>query len=530
MRTVIALAVLSGPLPKLGVIAVAGLAAVAMIARDPHGRAWGMLGALVIAPVLLLLDIWHSPQLGIIHRHPLFVLIAGAVALAVLVAGAALLLRHPRLLAPLAVLTLPFRVPISAGGNVSNLLVPLYFVVAIASLAWIVQTFRSERAGARPTVAGPGGSAGGRASAGTVWVARLLGAWLVLYAVQAIYSSDFDKALQQMVFFYVPFALLFTLLRELTWDRALITRCMQITVVLAVIFCAIGFVEFETKTLLLNPRLVQQNNIHTYFTVNSVFLDPDVFGRYLVLVMILLAAVLLYEDEPRLQIGVTVALAILWGGLVLTLSRSSLGALLLGLAVLAAMRWKVKPVLIAVLVAAVLGLAALAISPRTFGLNEGLNNASSGRANLVSGGIHLFEQRPIAGYGSASFVDEYRDHGYAVDTPLAASHTIPVTIGAEQGLIGLALYVPLVLVAVFTLVRGARSRGERAAVAAAFLALTLHTMLYADFLEDPVTWTLLAVGVALAAVHGVPETASENARERWLRRRAQREAAKAAAT
>ena len=34
MRTVIALAVLSGPLPKLGVIAVACLAAVAMIARD----------------------------------------------------------------------------------------------------------------------------------------------------------------------------------------------------------------------------------------------------------------------------------------------------------------------------------------------------------------------------------------------------------------------------------------------------------------------------------------------------------------
>jgi len=25
-----------------------------------------------------------------------------------------------------------------------------------------------------------------------------------------------------------------------------------------------------------------------------------------------------------------------------------------------------------------------------------------------------------------------------------------------------------------------------------------HTMLYADFLEDPVTWTLLAIGLALA--------------------------------
>ena len=37
------------------------------------------------------------------------------------------------------------------------------------------------------------------------------------------------------------------------------------------------------------------------------------------------------------------------------------------------------------------------------------------------------------------------------------------------------------------------------AIAAAFLALVFHTMLYADFLEDPVTWTLLGVGSALAA-------------------------------
>ena len=148
---------------------------------------------------------------------------------------------------------------------------------------------------------------------------------------------------------------------------------------------------------------------------------------------------------------------------------------------------------------AVLGIAAAAISPRTFGLNQGLNNASSGRANLVTGGIDLFKDRPVQGYGSASFVAEYQAHNLGVDTQLAASHTIPVTIAAEQGLIGLALYVPLVLVAVMTLVRGARSRGERAAVAAAFLALMLHTMLYADFLEDPTTWTLLGVGVALAA-------------------------------
>ena len=35
-------------------------------------------------------------------------------------------------------------------------------------------------------------------------------------------------------------------------------------------------------------------------------------------------------------------------------------------------------------------------------------------------------------------------------------------------------------------------------MAAAFAASLLHTWVYADFLEDPITWTLLAIGVTLA--------------------------------
>jgi hypothetical protein len=48
------------------------------------------------------------------------------------------------------------------------------------------------------------------------------------------------------------------------------------------------------------------------------------------------------------------------------------------------------------------------------------------------------------------------------------------------------------------LIRGSRASPARAAIGAAFLALLFHTLLYADFLEDPVTWTLLGIGLALA--------------------------------
>jgi O-antigen ligase len=350
---------------------------------------------------------------------------------------------------------------------------------------------------------------------------QVLAAFVVLYAVQAVYSPDFEKALQNMVFFYVPFALLLRLLRDLEWDRALLTRCLQITAALAVVFACIGFVEYATKTLLLNPKLIAANDVHPYFTVNSVFFDPDIFGRYLALVMIVIVAVLLWDRRPRMQFGAAAIVAVLWGGLVLTLSRSSLGALLVGLATLGALRWRTRPVLILAAAVVVLGLAAALASPSTFGLNQGLNGASSGRAHLVTGGVSMFGERPVWGYGSGAFVVEYRRHHRGVSTTLAASHTIPITVAAEQGLIGLAVYLALVLAALVTLLRGTRADPARAAIGAAFLALILHTLLYADFLEDPVTWTLLGVGGALAAQHAERRYRAE----REARRRARGTAA-----
>jgi len=502
---VIAFAALTGPLPKLGVVALAALVGAALLARSTRARALAMLCALGLAPVLLLADIWHSPQLGAVHRHPLPAALAAVVALAVLGAVAREIARRPWLLGPLVVLALPFRIPIQAGGTTSNLLVPLYLVVAAGSLAYAVPALsaggtgkvRSSSDERRP----------GWMDVHPGWVERLLALYAALYAIQAIYSVDFEKALQQMVFFYVPFALMFSVLRSLEWNSVLVRRCLGLVVALAVVFAVIGFVEYATKTIILNSKLVAQNDLHAYFTVNSVFFDPDIFGRFLALVMIALAAVLVYDRRRREQLGVIALLAVLWGGLVLTLSRSSLGALLVGLGVLGALRWRPSRTLFVAAAVVALGVVAVAASPKTFGLNQGLNGASSGRAGLVGGGLRMFGQRPLWGYGSGAFVAEYRKQHPATATNLAASHTMPITIAAEQGLIGELPYIALVLVAAVTLVRRARGDPVQAAIAAAFLALVFHTMLYADFLEDPFAWTLLGIGVALASRRGGVEPA-----------------------
>ena len=434
----LSLAVLAGPWPRVGVVVAALFAASAMLARTDERRAWSMLGALVLAPVLLLDDVWHSPQLfGLCTRtrsRP--TAIVAAAALAVLAAAAYGVHRIPWVVGPLTALTVPFRIPISTGSGAAattnNLLVPLYFVIAASALAWLVPVLWQSRAEARglrpPREPRPS----------PFLFEKLLAAYIVLYALQALYSPSFGfvKAVQNEVFFYIPFAVLLARLRDVQWNRELLIRCLLVTVALALAFSLIGFVEEATRHLILSSKLVLSNSLHEYFTVNSVFFDPNIFGRYLALVMILLVAtVLLYDKRTRVQFGSIVVLAILWTCLVFTLSRSSLVALALGLAVLAAFRWKTRPVIYLGVAAVVAGAIVLATHPSKFGL-QNANLFTGGRGNLITNGIKLFAHRPLQGFGSGSFTPEYRTHfkqaAVSVSTPTTSRSRSPLSRASSE--------------------------------------------------------------------------------------------------
>ena len=85
-----------------------------------------------------------------------------------------------------------------SGGSTANLLVPLYLVVA-AGARWRTRC-RGWPAGSAPE--------GGRARRGVLEWALAAHAWPST-AIQSSYSDDFGHALENVVFFYVPFALLF---------------------------------------------------------------------------------------------------------------------------------------------------------------------------------------------------------------------------------------------------------------------------------------------------------------------------------
>jgi O-antigen ligase len=278
---------------------------------------------------------------------------------------------------------------------------------------------------------------------------------------------------------------------------------MAVLVALSLAFAGIGFVEYATRHLFLNPKVIASNQLQDYFRVNSLFFDPNIYGRFLAIVMVLLVAWLIWARRTRDVIAGAIVLAILWGGLVLTLSQSSFASLLVGLAVLGGMRWSAKKAAALAAVVVLVGVAFVAIAPGAIRLDLGdsksANSATSGRYDLISGGVGLFADKPLEGWGSGSFPRQYRRHEHvSAERATSASHTIPITVAAEQGAIGLVAYLAVLACALWRLFRGARSLPARAGVAAAFAALLAHTMMYASFLEDPMTWTLLAVGTALA--------------------------------
>jgi hypothetical protein len=483
--------------------AAVGAAAV-LVVRDPRARAVAMLASLVLAAGAVVALKAHAVS-DAVSGHGAA---AGAAAVAGLMALGVvteIIRRRPEAFALLAFAALPFRVPVAVGSENANLLLPLYAVIAAGALAFTLRRLRPA-GDAEPA---PAQGAGARALR-RVEVA--LAIVLVLYAAQSAYSSDITEATVTVCCFYVPFAALFRLLLDVPWTNRLLRQVFGVAVALALLFAAVGFVEAATGRLLIsNAKVIEANEIKPYFRVNSLFFDPNIYGRFLALTMIVLAASLPALRRGRDVAVIAASLVVLWAGMVLSLSQSSFAALLLGLLVLAALRWRPLIVGGAVVAALAIGVAVVIAAPEQVGLHtgtsRGLDRSTSGRSDLIKGGARMARDRPVWGFGSGSFADRFRKRERVhSEKSAAASHTIPVTVAAEQGAIGLASYVWL-LICAFGLLFGGLWRavragppGEgvgRAAMAAAYAGLVLHTLVYAAFLEDPLSWVLLALGAAL---------------------------------
>ena len=108
------------------------------------------------------------------------------------------------------------------------------------------------------------------------------------------------------------------------------------------------------------------------------------------------------------------------------------------------------------------------------------------------------------GVGGAAARDPREEANPDSRTEKNASHTTPLTVAAELGVVGLAAYLAFLLGAVWLLLQTYRvDRALGLGLAAAFLVLVVHSLVYSGFFEDPLTWATLALGSGALAAYAV---------------------------
>src|SRR5207248_10337109 len=271
------------------------------------------------------------------HGHRPLLAAAAVVGLGLAAGGAWLLRRWPPLLAFAALACFPARIPVSVGSTDSNLLVPLYGVVAAAALALAWELLRGDE---RARELGP--------------VAWPLAAFVAWTGLSILWVDDLRQGAIELLFFVLPFALLAVSLARLPWSRRWLTVLYAQLASMALAFGAVGVYQYATRDVFWNPKVIVGNAYAPFFRVNSVFWDPSIYGRFLV-VAILASLVLVFAEKAAGRAAVlALAIAATWVGLLFSFSQSSFFALIAGVLVLAAFAWRWRAVVVGGLAAAVL--------------------------------------------------------------------------------------------------------------------------------------------------------------------------------
>ena len=459
----------------------------------------GALGALGLATLIAAhrrdlrlagLGAWAVGCAGLVvylapHGHHRLLAAAAVLGLIAAAAGAALVVRVPWLLALATLACAPARIPVHVGSTQANLLLPLYGVVAVAAIALAWELFGD---GERSRELGP--------------LANPLALFVAWEGLTFLWTKDVRQGAIELLFFVLPFGLLAVALARLHWSRAWVLTLYVQLAVMALVFAVIGIVQYETRNIFWNPK-VKVDNAYApsgwFYRVNSVFYDPSIYGRFLVIAIVAsLVVVLLRRGDPLWRIAVVLTIGITWAGLLPSFSQSSFVALIAAIVVGGVVAWR-RAGLLLVAAGIVVVIAAIVISPAVRH-RASLSHVTSGRSTLVSKGVKVAVHHPVIGVGVGGFRRAYSDlaHLRGKEPKAAASHTTPVTVAAELGLPGLLLFAWLVAVALYTAFRRivpTFDGAARLAFGLALVAILVHCLFYNALFEDPAFWGLLALVV-----------------------------------
>ncbi len=279
----------------------------------------------------------------------------------------------------------PARIPLSIGDEDGRLLLPLYLVAVAAALALGWQLVRGDRRARELGV--------------VAWPLALLVAWTGL---SFAWSIDERQGAIFLLFYLLPFGLLALAVARLPWGEGWLGALYVQLAAMALAFAAVGGWQYLTRDVFWNPKVIVDNAYAPsawFYRVNSVFYDPSIYGRFLVIAIVAGLVLVLFRGGAVAGAAGVVA-AVTWLGLLPSFSQSSFVALgVAGLVVLAAFWWRRAALTVAIAALFALGAGITAASAR----DSGVAHAMGGRAKLVSNGVRLAVDHPLVGVGVGGF-------------------------------------------------------------------------------------------------------------------------------
>ena len=414
---------------------------------------------------------------------------AGALGLVLLGVAAALLAKRPAWVPVAVLLAAPFRPPISFDSSSRFLvsiaddgrlgrLLPLYFVLAAAAAALGWRALRDRPLRALPrTLALPSA------------------AFFAFAFLSLLWADDVRAGANLLAFFTLPFVVLLATVARADYPAFVPKALAVVALALASLFALVGLWQAVTHELFFYaPNLAVSNANTDYFRVTSLFGDPSLYGRHVVLgigVALSLLAARRWRTWPLIGL-----IVLMWAGLLFSYSQSSMAALLLvalGVALVTGDRRVRRAVGVLALAAALAAGGYVAF--RLIDSEESLNRITSDRTERVQDTLAVIEADPLLGVGIGGQPRASRRLAESDQpTPAFVSHTTPLTVAAELGPIGVLLYAWLLfggLRLIASVYRADEALGL--ALGASFLALFVHALFYSGFLEDPITWFVLGV-------------------------------------
>jgi putative inorganic carbon (hco3(-)) transporter len=468
---VIGLARLAGPIACLGLV-------VLLLARTRRNRIAG-LGYAAVGTVLLAVSLKPGKAADVA---------AAVIALLLLGAGLAWLFRREPWL--VAYLTLAC-IPVSVHLLHHQLLAGLYVVAAGAAFRLLWELVDGDERSRELGIA-----------------TRPLALYLAWIGLSLGWTVDVRNGALDVLAVYIPFTILALAIARLPWRPSRVKLLYAELVATALFLAGVGFYQYETRNIFENPKVMTANAYASLFRVNSVFYDPSIYGRFLVVAIVPTVVLIVRGRSVRHGVAAAIFAAIAWLGLLISFSQSSFAALIVAVFCLCAIvwRWRSLAVLVAVLVLLAGGAVAeprLLHSLRHHSITT-LDKETSGRASLIANGVKIAKAHPAIGVGLGGFSHAYSKRTHRTPRK-SASHNTPVTVAAEEGAIGFLLYAWVVV----SLLRAAFRRikhpdfGVLALSAGlVFVAIFVHSLAYNDFFEDPTTWGVIGLIGLVAARRG----------------------------